>query len=193
MSKLAVKDIQTLALEIVAETPDGIRYSALVAAISKTTPETPINTIHGSVWDLHTTFPEKVTKPSRGLFVPVVTSKSSEVSKPVPIKVKEEDFYESFSQWLQNDLNECTKAFPLGGAALKGKWSTPDVVGTYKPMASDLIKFPIEIVAAEMKIDAGQPVTAFGQAVAYRLFSTKTYLALPSSMTPDRPTNLKEF
>jgi len=52
-------------------------------------------------------------------------------------------------------------------------------VGIYKPLASNLIKFPIEIVSAEIKIDPQQPVVAFGQAVAYRLFSTKPYIAMP--------------
>ena len=63
------------------------------------------------------------------------------------------------------------------------KWGTPDVVGIYKPLASNLIKFPAEIVSAEIKTDPGQPVVAFGQAIAYRLFSTKTYIVMPTSMT----------
>ena len=36
-----------------------------------------------------------------------------------------------------------------------------------------------EIIAAEIKIDARSPVIAFGQATAYRLFSTKSYIVLP--------------
>jgi hypothetical protein len=59
---------------------------------------------------------------------------------------------------------------------------TPDVIGTYKPLASNLIKFPIEIVSAEIKIDPQAPVVAFGQSVAYRLFSTKTYIAMPNTL-----------
>ena len=56
------------------------------------------------------------------------------------------------------------------------------MVGIYKPLASNLIKFPIEIVSAEIKIDPQVPVVAFGRAVAYRLFSTKTYIAMPRTL-----------
>jgi hypothetical protein len=82
-------------------------------------------------------------------------------------KVQESDFYEPFAQWLKADLDEVTVVSSLGGAGLKSKWGTPDVVGIYKPLASNLIKFPIEIVSAEIKIDPQAPVVAFGQAVAY--------------------------
>jgi hypothetical protein len=80
-------------------------------------------------------------------------------------------------------LGEVTDVAPLGGAGLKSKWGTPDVVGIYKSRASDLIKFPLEIVSAEIKIDPQAPVVAFGQAVAYRLFSSKTYIGMPTSLT----------
>jgi len=50
-------------------------------------------------------------------------------------------------------------------------------------LQSDLVKFPIEIVSAEIKIDPQAPVVAFGQAVAYRLFSHKTYIVMPTILT----------
>jgi hypothetical protein len=86
---------------------------------------------------------------------------------------------------LKNDLDEVTKVAALGGAGLRSKWGTPDVVGIYKPLDSDLIKFQTEIVSAEIKIDPQQPVVAFGQAVAYRLFSAKTYIAMPSTLAEE--------
>jgi hypothetical protein len=52
----------------------------------------------------------------------------------------------------------------------------------YKPLASHRIKFDLEIVSAEIKVDPLQPVVAFGQAAAYRLFSSKTYVVMPGSM-----------
>jgi hypothetical protein len=73
---------------------------------------------------------------------------------------------------------------------LKSKWGTPDVVGVYKPRASNLIKFSIEIVSAEIRIDPQAPVVAFGQAVAYRLFSTKTYVAMPTTITQEDQSRL---
>jgi hypothetical protein len=114
-----------------------------------------------------------------------VTFEKTEQVSPLGIKIKESDFYAPFAEWLKDDLGEVTAVEPLGGAGLKTKWGTPDVLGTYKPRASDRIKFPIEIVAAEIKIDPQAPVVAFGQAVAYRLFATKTYIAMPTTLTAE--------
>src|SRR5438270_11334649 len=100
MAKLSVKEIQTLARRIVAESPGGIRYSDLVHHILDTNPETPKNTIHGAVWDLATRFPTEVTKPSRGLFLPAASASGVATAViPVvpPVRVKEEDFYEPFA------------------------------------------------------------------------------------------------
>jgi hypothetical protein len=90
-------------------------------------------------------------------------------------------------------LDEVTEVASLGGAGLKSKWGTPDVVGIYKPLASNLIKFPMEIVSAEVKLDPYQPVIAFGQAVAYRLFSTKTYIAMPTTLTEEDQSRLESL
>ena len=189
MGKLSVQDIRKLAVSIIRSRPGGIRYSALVEQICERSPETPKNTVHGSVWNLDAVMPNEVAKPSRGLFTPVkapdgsVVIGSTEQVAPSGTKVKESEFYEPFAEWLKNDLGEVTTVIPLGGASLKSKWGTPDVVGVYKPLARDLIKFSIEIVSAEVKIDPQAPVVAFGQAVAYRLFSTKTYIAMPTALT----------
>ena len=69
MAKLSVREIQDAALRVIASVPGGIRYSDLVKRISAEHPETPTNTIHGSVWNLDAKYPALVTKPSRGLFV----------------------------------------------------------------------------------------------------------------------------
>jgi hypothetical protein len=70
MPKLSGADIRKLAVSLVKERPGGIRYSVLVNEIAARSPETPVNTIHGSVWNLASNFPEAVTKPSRGLYKP---------------------------------------------------------------------------------------------------------------------------
>jgi len=187
MAKLSGKEIQKLARSIVTENPGGIRYSVLVEKISQQTPETPKNTIHGAVWNLDTIFPNEVAKPSRGLFTPAT---KTENGTGVGIGT---EFYQPFAEWLKNDLDEITEVVSLGGAGLKSKWGTPDVVGIYKPLASNLIKFPIEIVSAEVKIDPLAPVVAFGQAVAYRLFSTKTYIAMPTTLTEEDQSRLESL
>lgn len=181
MSKLSTHQIRDRARKIVASNKGGIRYGELIEQILSNDPETPKNTIHGSIWDLHIRFPQEISKPSRGLFLPMTSTPAEPEDEPG--EFKESDFYESFADWLKNDLDEVTDAAAMGGAAMGKKWGTPDVVGVYKPLASNLIRFPIEIVSAEIKTDQGQPVVAFGQAIAYRLFSTKTYIVMPKTMT----------
>jgi hypothetical protein len=68
MAKLTVQQIKSLARSIIAANPGGIRYSALVHKICQQNPETPKNTVHGSVWNLDALFPNEIAKPSRGLF-----------------------------------------------------------------------------------------------------------------------------
>jgi hypothetical protein len=195
MAKLTVNQIRDLARQIVSNNKGGIHYGDVVKQVSVSSPETPPNTINHSVWDLHIRYPQEISKPSRGLYVPnpgSPVSSATAVETPVESPTfKEDDFYEPFAEWLKTDLDEATDAAALGGAAMGKKWGTPDVVGVYKPLASNLIKFPIEILSAEIKIDPGQPVVAFGQAIAYRLFSTKTYIAMPTSMTLEDQSRLE--
>ena len=109
----------------------------------------------------------------------------------------EADFYESFAKYLlygqddgdDNRLRECTKAIKLGGgSSARGKWATPDVVGILKSREDDPVKFPTEIVSAEIKNDTSlsQLIEGFGQACAYRLFSHKTYLVIPVAGKSER-------
>jgi hypothetical protein len=200
MAKLNQQEIRKRARQIISESPGGIRYSVLVERIGQESSETPKNTIHGSVWNLDSVFPTEVSKPSRGLFKPVsagsdeaVVVGDTETTAPTGVKVRESEFYEPFAQWLKNDLDEVTDVAPLGGASMKSKWGTPDVIGVYKPLAGNLIKFPLEIVSAEIKIDPQAPVVAFGQAVAYRLFSAKTYVAMPTALTEEDQSRLESL
>ena len=173
MAKLTGKQIRELARSIVPASPGGIRYTPLKEQIHQANPETPENTISGNTYNLETIFLDEITKPSRGLFMPLrqssgdaAISAETEQISPTGTKLKESDFYQPFADWLKNDVNEVIVAVSLGGAALKSKCGTPDVVGIYKPTAGNLIKFDIEVVTAEIKIDPQAPVVAFGQAVA---------------------------
>lgn len=192
MAKLPVKNIRDQARTIIAAHPGGIRYSALLNEFGLQHPETPKNTVQAAVWNLDALFPKEISKPTRGLFKVADSpgSEPGEISKieqvtPTDAKMRESDFYAPFASYLKDELDEVTVVSSLGGAGLKSKFGTPDVVGTYKPLAGHLIKFPIEIVSAEIKIDPSAPVVAFGQAVAYRLFSTKTYIAMPTALTEE--------
>jgi hypothetical protein len=178
------------AVEIIKTNPNGICYSDLVRKIHEEFPEIPVNTIHGTVWNLETRVPNEVYKPARGLFRHV-TFREKEIDEeerkpPLEIeKIKEEDFYEPFAKWLVNELEECTKAIPLGGNRFRDKWGTPDVIGKREPSRSDIVKAPTEIVAAEIKADTKDLITAFGQACSYKLFSHKSYIVIPKNSSQD--------
>jgi len=185
MAKLRGKEIQDLAKSIISRNAGGIRYSGLVNEIAQANPETPKNTIHGSVWDLDKTFAGEIVKPSRGLFK-LASDTGGTTTKPAIEQVaRESDFYESFAEWLKNDLDEATEAVALGGAGLKGKWGTPDVIGTFKPVPSNRVKFDPEILSAEIKTNPNESITAFGQAADYRLFSHKVYLVMPDTLSEE--------
>jgi len=194
MGKLSTKEITALGRDFVLQHPDGVRFTDIVNHIMELHPDAARNTVNTQIADtLVTSYPTEIAKPSRGLYVPVNAAQASNPpdgsnTSPTPVVSaptanKEEDFYGPFAAYLQDDLDEATVAVAFGGAGFKDKWGTPDVVGVYRPLRSDLISFTPEIIAAEIKIDAYQSVVAFGQAVAYRLFATKSYIVMPSSMS----------
>jgi len=178
------------AIEILKSNPDGIRYSDLVRKISQEFPEIPIKTIYGTIWNLETRVPNEVYKPARGLFRHVefrekeISEEEQKTSLEIE-KIKEEDFYEPFANWLVNELEECTKAIALGRNKFRDKWGTPDVIGKREPRRSDIIKTPTEIVSAEIKADTRDLITAFGQACVYKLFSHKSYIVIPKNSSQD--------
>jgi hypothetical protein len=177
------EEIKSTALKILQSNPSGIRYADLVRKIAEELPHIPVNTIHGNVWNLETRLPADVYKPARGVFRHVVFRDEEVIEEQKPPaeveRIREEVFYRPFADWLVNETEECTKAIPLGRNKFKDKWGTPDVIGKRAPRASDIIKFPIEIVSAELKVDTRDLITAFGQACSYKLFSHKSYLVIP--------------
>jgi hypothetical protein len=183
--------IQTKAVELLKAAEHGLRYTEFVAKISEALPDIPKNTIHGTIWNLEVQLPELVYKPARGLYLHtqyVEGPQAGRINKETKVlapKLKEDAFYEPFAHWLVNELEECTKAIPVGGNVFKDKGGTPDVIGVREPRKSDIIKFPTEIVTAEVKLDFANLITAFGQACAYRLFSHKSYIVVPSASPED--------
>ena len=105
-------------------------------------------------------------------------------------KVREDQFYAPFADWLKNEAEEATLAIPLGGNVFRDRWGTPDVIGKKEARPSDVIKAPTQIVAAEIKADTSQLVTAFGQACAYRLFCHRSYLVIPRQASADEVARL---
>jgi hypothetical protein len=178
--RIAAKAIDLLALE-----PDGLRHSVLLARLRAALPDIRLNTIRGGLVALADYRPENVFKPARGLFqhaqYRVADAAAPDEGPPAASPVREEHFYAAFAEYLTGDLEECTKCIPLGGSVFQDKWGTPDVLGVRKSRESDIVKFPTEIITAEIKVDTRNLITAFGQACSYRLFSHRCYLVVPKS------------
>lgn len=181
------------AKEILATEPAGVRWSHLVSRLRDEFPEDPLGTITGSSWNLDARFPDEVYKPSRGLFRLLKFKADPMPTLSVPAigdstqsgGVREADFYQPFADYLVNDLEECTAAISLGGNRFGSKWGTPDVFGIFKSRESDIVKMPLLVVAAEVKTDTGQLITAFGQSCAYKLFAHRSYLVIPNRSLPE--------
>jgi hypothetical protein len=72
MARFDRQQIRKRALAIVAENPGGIRWSAILDRIEQETPETPHGTIMGALNNLETIYPSEISKPSRGLYKPMI-------------------------------------------------------------------------------------------------------------------------
>lgn len=206
--KLNRQQIQAKALAILEASPQGIRWSDLLRAVEEAAPDTPHNSIHGGIHNLLITRTKEIVKIARGTYQlakyiaaddAIATAEEEatittlvEAESPGSETLTEQDFYASFAEWLEEN-DEATTARALGGASLGGKWGTPDVIGVLKPRAQDIFKFESQIVTAEIKAVPGQPVVAFGQAVAYRLFSHKSYIVVPDSTGEDDRNRLKSL
>jgi hypothetical protein len=199
MAHLNRAEIKAKARAILEQHPTGIRWTDLLRAVEKDDPETPHNSVHGGVHNFLKT-EKDVVKIAKGTYLlaqffgtiePFLAEPEGKPgsggSAPAQLPTHlEHQYYEAFADWLADDLDEVNHAVAVGGNILKGKWGTPDVIGVLKPKSSDLVKFEPQIVSAEIKTDPNAPVVAFGQSVAYRLFSHKSYMVMPETVTkPD--------
>lgn len=195
------EQIRTIAVELLLSNPEGIKYMQLVNLLKTHFPDIPVNTIHGSMWNLDLVMPNEVYKPDRGLFRHIsfkekITKEDLEITpKIAQVELKEEDFYQPFADYLKNELEECNKVIKLGGSKFKDKWGTPDVIGIKKSMPSDIIKHEIVIVSAEIKIDTSglSLITAFGQACAYKIFSHKVYIVVPKNSSEEDKSKIESL
>ena len=60
--------INTKALELLDKNPEGLRWVDLATKIKKSDSTFHPKTVNGCVWKLAEKFPDKVYKPSKGLF-----------------------------------------------------------------------------------------------------------------------------
>jgi hypothetical protein len=204
-----IRRIEEKAIELLKNSPTGLRFGQLRTAIVESDHQLNPTTIGSTIVGLETKQSELVYKPSKGAYrlrkfaeldlvptdssAPVALYAGSGKTKgkaKVINKVNESDFYIPFTDWLINEVEDVTHALPLGGNAFRDKWGTPDVIGKKESKTYDVIKGTIEIVSAEIKIDTNQIITAFGQACAYKLFSHKVYLVVPRQAAIDEISRL---
>jgi hypothetical protein len=203
VAKLNRKQIEGATRAVLERHPGGVRWAEVLKAVAADNPETPLNSIRGATHNLFQR-DDGIVKIARGTYqlarfsdaeratvtdgtaapTPDVSDEAADVAGRTPGSLTEQDFYASFAEWLEEN-DEVTVAGALGGSSLGGKWGTPDVIGVLRPRAQDIFKFEPQIVTAEIKATPGQPVVAFGQAVAYRLFSHKSYIVVPRTTTSD--------
>lgn len=177
-----LEEIRRVLIELISGSPGGMRYADLHRAVLVRLPNAKPNTVHGALNSIVERSEGHIYKPERGLFMSRSASAPELPSAEHESVIAEQDFYESFGSWLtENDY--CTKTAVIGGNKLGNralsKWQTPDVLGINKPSDIDVLKPPIEVVSAEIKVNATELITGFGQACAYRLFSHRSFVVVP--------------
>lgn len=60
--------IYATAFELLEEHPEGLRWSELLSMINASDPAFHPKTVNGCVWKLVEKFPDRIYKPSKGLF-----------------------------------------------------------------------------------------------------------------------------
>ena len=60
--------INAIAIDLLDNHPEGLRWSELLSKIKESDPTLHPKTVNGCVWKLVEKYPEKVYKPSKGLF-----------------------------------------------------------------------------------------------------------------------------
>lgn len=192
MNQSDYEQVKKVMEELVSKEPNGIRIADLAHAIRESFEGTEVEPRigHGKLGPMIKKYMAEpnplIYKPKRGLYRhKQFQEKIEPESVPSPEKTCEEKFYQPFADWLVDDLEECTKAIPVGGNKLKEKFGTPDVVGIFRPNYDDIIGFPMEIVSAELKTSTDGLITAFGQACSYKLFSHKSYIVVPRTALPE--------
>lgn len=181
--------VKNKVLEILESFPNGIRYSDLRRKLIEQFPNINRNGLTGALHHTTENCP-RIKRPEKGLWIleryNSPTSKADKIQEVLDRLPKETSFYQSFADYLIQDLEECTKAISLGGNRFGDRWGTPDVFGVYKFSEADAVRPPVEIISAEIKTDANQLITAFDQACAYKIFSHKVYLAVPKEADTGR-------
>ena len=87
---------------------------------------------------------------------------------------------ESLAEWLIQ-TEYATHAVARSEFETSGGWEAPSVLGVLLPRADDLFRSEPQVLAAEIVADLSRPVSAFGHAVAYRLFAHRSFLVISAN------------
>src|ERR1017187_8861907 len=122
MNTLVYEQVVKAIEELVSKEPNGIHVSDLSIAIRKSFEGTKIEPsigpgkLHPIILKYIAEPTAVVYRPKRGLYR---HKKFQETIEPESVqsldKASEEKFYPLFARWLVDDLEECTKAIPVGG------------------------------------------------------------------------------
>ena len=192
------------AKKILTQNPDGLQHKDLQKAVEAALPDSVIN--HYTRWSYVSWLADKASdsiyKTGDGRYYlrgSVARAQPKSLGVPVPPlarkyrvpKYSEKDFEKPFALFLKDELRECTVAESVGEKRDGEKWSSPDVIGVLKPKSRGLVgafyTFPPEVVSAEIKFASSSQdlIAAFGQACAYKRFSHKSYLVIPTAASED--------
>jgi hypothetical protein len=67
-SSKVTERINAIALELLEKHPEGLRWSELLSKIKASDPSFHPKTVNGCIWKLVENFPDRVYKPSKGIF-----------------------------------------------------------------------------------------------------------------------------
>lgn len=115
------------------------------------------NTCNGYIWNLHKKYPNKISKPYRGLFILKEMEKNlkdfveceQNFEQKTNIKFNEENIYQPAIDYLLS-RDECTHAIMVGGNIFGKKWGTPDILGAIRASSDAVYRPPLEIIAVEI-------------------------------------------
>lgn len=102
------------AIEVLLNSPNGIRHSKLIRAIIDRDPSLNKSTVSSCTCNLQKTYPQLICKPERGLFMHVgfrdnfVRTESHGGQETQPARITEHAFYPALANWLTSVLKETT-------------------------------------------------------------------------------------
>jgi hypothetical protein len=144
------KRIKDKALELLEQFPQGLRYSELRAKISAFDPSFNPNTIRHSIWNLDAIFPDKVYKPSKGLFRLLKHKQAELETGPSVAEITPEELYHSLVEMHPppGPPKEARKVIILGAGASRADGA---------PLQSQLFPKYAEIIKDRARSGALRP------------------------------------